>query len=210
MATTARDIIVIGFSAGGLGPLTAIVRALPGDLAAALFVVHHFPPGATSELPRILSRAGVLKAETAREEEPIRHGRIYLAPSDRHLLVRRDHVSLGDGPRENGHRPAIDPLFRSAAKAYGPRAVGLLLSGSLDDGTAGLAVLKRHGGVAIVQEPGEVAYPGMIRSALRHLPVDHVVPAIQIPGLLVRLACGTLPLSSEPVADHREWHDASS
>jgi two-component system chemotaxis response regulator CheB len=138
-----RDIIVVGASAGGVETLSALVRALPAGLPASLFVVCHFPSDQTSTLPRILSRAGPLPASHARDGEPIRPGQIYVAPPDFHLKLRPGTVRLDHGPRENRHRPAIDPLFRTAARAYGPRVVGVVLSGTLSDGVAGLLAVRQ-------------------------------------------------------------------
>lgn len=183
-----RDIIVIGASAGGLEALKRLVRDLPQDLPAALFVVVHI--GARrSTLPAILSAAGPLPAAWARDGEPIRPGRIHVAPPDHHLLVEPGRMRLSRGPRENRTRPALDPLFRSAALAYGPRVAGVVLSGALNDGTAGLAEIKRHGGASLVQEPEDAKFPGMPRSALRHTEVDHRAPAAALGSVLARLAC---------------------
>jgi two-component system chemotaxis response regulator CheB len=183
-----RDIIVIGFSAGGVEALVRLVSGLPGDLPAALLVVHHFPAESVSTLPSILRRAGELPAFHPRHGQAISPERIYVAPPGRHMLVVDGQIHLTRGPRENGHRPAIDPLFRTAARAYGPRVIGVLLSGGLDDGTAGLVAVKRLGGVAVVQDPEDALYPSMPRSALQRVPVDHVLPAEEIAPLLTRLA----------------------
>ena len=140
-----RDIIVIGASAGGVEALVDLVRGLPANLPAAVFVVMHFPAQSPSAMPQILTRAGPLPAAHARHGEVIRPGRIYVAVPDHHLIVHREVVHLVRGPQENRCRPAIDPLFRSAAVAYGPRVIGVILSGSLYDGTVGLLAIKRHG-----------------------------------------------------------------
>jgi two-component system chemotaxis response regulator CheB len=187
---TKRDIVVIGFSAGGLDPLVDIVGALHADLPAALFVVHHFPRHLVSALPGILDRLHTVRASLARDGEPIQPGRIYVGPSDEHLIVNRGFVRLGQEEAEGVHRPAIDVLFGSAASAYGARVIGVLLSGALDDGTAGLAQIREAGGVTIVQEPSEARFAGMGLSALRNLPVDHVVAHSEIPELIARLCAG--------------------
>lgn len=169
-----RDIIVIGASAGGVEALREVTRGLPADLPAAVFVVLHTPIHGTSALPRILNRYGSLPAAHARDGEAIYPGRIYVAPPNNHLLLKRGYIRLVLGPRENGHRPAIDPLFRTAARAYRSRVVGVVLSGALDDGTAGLAVVKQEGGVAVVQDP---------ESALRLLrPIITSYPTLSNPS----------------------------
>ena len=183
-----RDIVVIGASAGGVEALRALVRELPADLPAAIFVVMHMPPYAASQLPEILRRSGPLPADQARDGDLITPGRIWVAPPDRHLLVRRGRIELSRGPRENHVRPAIDPLFRSAARAYGPRVIGVVMSGALYDGTAGLLAIKSRGGIAIVQDPADAAVESMPRSAMRIVAVDHVLPAPAIAAKLSELA----------------------
>ncbi len=182
-----RDIIVVGASAGGIQALTTLVSGLPNDFPAAVFVVVHIPPYAVSRLPEILCRAGSLPAAHARQGEAIEPGRIYVAPPDRHLLVRQDWVDLTRGPRENHSRPAIDPLFRTAARAYGPRVIGVVLSGALYDGSTGLMAIKTRGGVAVVQDPEEAAFAGMPRSALRMVSADHVLPVAGMAAVLIDL-----------------------
>jgi two-component system chemotaxis response regulator CheB len=183
-----HDIIVIGASAGGLEPLQQIVGDLPPDLPAAIFVVLHFPQGGRSVLPEILNRLRRMSATHPHDGQTIQPGRIYVAPTDHHLLLERGHMRLSRGPRENHSRPAVDPLFRTAALAYGARVVGVLLSGALDDGTAGLAAVHARGGVTIVQDPAEALYPSMPASALEQVPVDHVLPVREIARTLLQLA----------------------
>ena len=185
-----RDIVVVGASAGGVEALVDLAASLPADLPAAVLVVLHVPSTRTSVLPHILNQNGPLRAGHASEGEPIERGRIYVAPPDRHLLVRTGHVHLTLGPPENGHRPAVDPLFRSAARAYGSRVIGVVLSGTLDDGTAGMLAIKAHGGLGVVQGPADARYPGMPGSAAAHATVDHVLTAASMGRLLARLSNG--------------------
>jgi two-component system chemotaxis response regulator CheB len=182
-----RDVIVIGASAGGIEALTTLVRYLPADLGASVFVVLHMAPDQKSVLPRILSSAGKLPAKHARDGEPIVPDRIYVARPDHHLLIHDTHVRVVKGPSENGHRPAIDPLFRTAAYAYGTRVIGIVLSGALDDGTAGLVSIKGRGGLALVQDPNEAIVQMMPRSALENVDIDHVLPMSEMAALLPAL-----------------------
>src|SRR5437764_7543295 len=183
-----HDIVVVGASAGGVEALVTLVRGLPADLPAALFVVLHIPPYGASQLPAILTRHGPLPAAHATHGEAIAPGRIYVAPPDHHLLVRDGHVELTHGPRENGSRPAVDPLFRSAARAHGARVVGIVLSGALGDGSVGMMTIAARGGVTVVQDPEEALFESMPRAALQSVRVDHILPVHQIPALLGRLA----------------------
>lgn len=180
-------VILVGASAGGVGALSELVRGLPADLPAAVFVVLHISPYGKSAMPAILSRAGVLPALHPRDEDPVQEGRIYVAPPDHHLILEDGRVRLSHGPSENAQRPAVDVLFRSGAQSYGRRAVAVVLTGNLDDGTAGLAVVKRHGGIAVVQAPADADYPSMPLSAIENVEVDHVAPLADIPRLLVDL-----------------------
>jgi len=183
-----HDIVVVGTSAGGVEALATLVSTLPPELPAAIFVVLHIPAHSPSFVSDILGRSGLLETVQASDGMEVEHGRIYVAPPDHHMLVERGNVRIVRGPKENRHRPAVDPLFRSAALAYGPRVVGVILTGALDDGTAGLLAVKRHSGIAIVQDPDEAIYPGMPLSALEHVQVDHILPLAAIGPLLVRLA----------------------
>jgi two-component system chemotaxis response regulator CheB len=182
-----RDIIVVGTSAGGVETLRRLVHGLPPGFPAALFVVCHFPANARSRLPEILSRAGPLLATHAQDDEPIRAGHIYVAPPDFHMILSPGRVRLTRGPRENHHRPAIDPLFRSAARVFGPRVIGIILSGSLSDGTAGLLAVRAAGGVAIVQGPRDAEVPSMPQHAGTTAGADHVLAVSAIPPVLVQL-----------------------
>lgn len=182
-----HDIICIGASAGGVGALVKLVRDLPADIPAAFFVVLHIPPQSHSMLPDILSRSGKLPATHPEDYTPIEHGHIYVAPPDHHLILERGHIRIIRGPKENRHRPAVDVLFRSAASVYGPRTVGVVLTGALDDGTAGLLAIKRCSGTAIVQDPADASYPDMPRSAIANVAVDYVLPLATIAHEIVKL-----------------------
>ncbi len=196
-----RDIVVVGFSAGGIEPLLRLVEALPADFPGAVFVVHHFPPQSVSALPNILQRASTLVVVQAVDGDAIVPGRICVARPDQHLVLTGGRIRCTNGPREQGHRPAIDPLFRSAARTFGPRVVGVILSGTLDDGTVGMIEIKARGGLALVQEPEEAAYPGMVMSALRSAAVDHVAPARELAAILDRVARDEEPGQDPPLLD---------
>lgn len=183
-----HDIIVLGASTGGVEALSRLVAELPKDLPAAVFVVLHIPRHGKSHLPEILSRVGRLPAVHPRDGAAIAHGRIYIAPPDFHLLVMPGRVRVVRGPTENRHRPAVDTLFRSAARAYGARVTGVVLTGALDDGTAGLRAIKRHGGMAIVQDPADAMIPSMPESALEFVSVDYCLPLTGIAPRLIQLA----------------------
>lgn len=184
----ARDVVTIGASSGGVEALMGLAGGLPEDLPAAVLVVLHFPQGTPSALPRLLSRSGPLPASHPEDGDRIVNGRVYVAPPGLHMLVEDGLVRLARGPKENYHRPAVDPLFRSAAVAYGPRVVGVVLTGARDDGTAGLSAIKRRGGVAVVQDPDDALFRQMPESALRYVDVDHRAPVGEIPALLARLS----------------------
>lgn len=197
------NVVVVGASAGGVEALTKLVAQLPPDLSAALFVVLHISAHSTSVLPEILTRAGVLKATHAEDGEVIEPGRIYVAPPDRHLLIESGQVKVVRGPRENGHRPAIDPLFRTAARTYGPQVIGVVLSGVLDDGTAGLCAIKQRGGIGLVQHPDEAMFDGMVRSAIENVEVDAILPVSDIAAELVRLATQPLEVPEIPLGSEK-------
>lgn len=182
-----RDIVVVGGSAGGIEALQRLLEALPMSLPAAVFVVVHTHPTSPGYLPQILTRAGSLPAAHAEDGEPVVSGRIYVAPPDHHLLIEDGHVRLTKGPKENRSRPAVDTLFRSAAYFHGPRVIGVILSGMLDDGTAGLWTVKDRGGCALVQEPEDAQFSSMPESALRHVQVDERLPAAELGPALARL-----------------------
>jgi two-component system, chemotaxis family, protein-glutamate methylesterase/glutaminase len=185
---SAHDIIVVGTSAGGVEALQILLRGLPSDLPAAVFIVLRLSPMEPSFLDEILSRAGPLPVTHAVDGEPITSGLIYVASPDHHLLVEREHVRVTRGPKENRFRPAVDVLFRSAAYAYGPRVIGVILTGALDDGTAGLWAVKDRGGLAVVQDPQDAFHDSMPKSALQHVAVDYCLPLAKLAAILVWLA----------------------
>lgn len=192
-----RNIIVIGASAGGFDAIKKLVGDLPKDFEASLFVVWHISPDIRGVLPQVLNRAGTLHAAHAYDSEAIAPNRIYVAPPDRHLLIEEGRVRVTRGPKENRFRPAVDPLFRSAAYTYGNRVIGVILSGALDDGTAGLWTIKHRGGIAIVQDPLDAEVPSMPENAMREVAIDYSVPVSEMADLLVRL-------SQEVVAERSE------
>ena len=191
-----RDIVLIGASAGGVQALVQLVGGLPSDFPAAVFIVLHVSPYGRSAMPIILSRAGGLPASHAVDGEPVEMGHVYVAPPDHHLVLQDGLVRLSRAPTENAQRPAIDVLFRTAAQAYGRRAIAVVLTGNLDDGTAGLAVVKRHGGTAVVQDPQDADYSSMPQSAIANVEVDYVLPLAGVAPLLAELI--REPLVEEP------------
>lgn len=194
----AKRIVVIGCSSGGIEALRTIVQGLPASFGAPICVVLHTSPESPGILHAILARAGQLPAVAATTGLRIRDGHIYVAPPDQHLLVEPGVIGLSKGPRENRFRPAIDPLFRSAAQVYGAGAIGVVLTGNLDDGTSGLWTIKQLGGTAIVQDPRDALFPSMPLSALQQVEVDYVVPVQEIAPLLVRLLETPAGGSQEP------------
>lgn len=188
-----RDLVVIGASAGGVEALQQILRQLSPDFDAAVLIVLHTSNHAGSVLPRILERAGTLPVSQPADGETIQHGHVYVAPPDYHMIVEGDLIRVIQGPRENLHRPAIDPLFRSAAAAYGQRAIGVILTGALDDGTSGLMVLAARGGTAIVQDPQSAMFASMPASALEQVPEAEVLPLPDIAARLEELVGEALP-----------------
>ena len=182
------SIIVIGTSSGGLDALTRLIAQLPKDFAAPIFVVQHMSPDSNGEaLRRALNQTGNLVCEEAKDNAVFKNGRVYVAPPDHHLMVGKGKLLVTKGARENRSRPGIDPLFRSAAVAYRSKVIGVILTGYLDDGTAGMIAIQRCGGVCVVQDPLDAAYPEMPQSVLKHVKVDHVVPIAELGALLVKL-----------------------
>jgi two-component system, chemotaxis family, protein-glutamate methylesterase/glutaminase len=182
-----HDLIVLGSSAGGIKALSTILSKLSSDIQAAIFIVQHLSPNSPKVLPRILEDVSSLSASHPKDGEKFQVGKIYIAEPDYHLLIERERVRVVRGPQENRFRPAIDALFRSAARTYGPRVLGVLLTGNLDDGTVGLQAIKKRGGVTIVQDPKESDYPSMPLNAMKYVSIDHCLPLSEIAPLLLRL-----------------------
>lgn len=196
MSPFRRDLVVVGASAGGVEALRTVMSALPADFPGAVLVTMHLSAGTQSALARILDRAGPLPARPARHGAPIEPGTVYVAPPDRHLLTDDGVLVLTQGPTENGHRPAINATFRSAALTGGPKVIGVVLSGVLDDGAAGLRAIVDRGGVAVVQDPADALYGGMPMNALSVVDTEHVVRAAEIGALLDKL----VRMPAEPAA----------
>jgi two-component system chemotaxis response regulator CheB len=196
-----HDILVIGASSGGVKAMLQLVAALPRDLEAAVFVVVHLRAEFASRLPEMLARTGPLPATHAVHGEKIVAGRIYVAPPDNHLMVAPGIVQVVRGPRENGHRPAVDALFRTASAAYGSRVIGVVLTGTMDCGTAGLLSIKARGGLAVVQDPDDAEFSAMPRNALAHVQADRVAPLQALPDVLARLVAEPSVTAAGPVQD---------
>ena len=199
-AATGHDLIVVGASAGGIPALSTLFASLPADLPATILVVFHLAPDSGALLPRMLGNASALPVSIAEDRAPLLHGEVRVAPAGRHLLVEAGVMRVVRGPRENRFRPAIDPLFRSAAWAYGPRVIGVLVSGMLNDGSAGLWAIKTCGGIAVVQDPSDALYSDMPQHALDSLPVDHCLPVAAMGALLADLSRQPAPLSVDSSA----------
>jgi two-component system chemotaxis response regulator CheB len=183
-----REVVTVGASAGGVGALSRLVESLPAGLPASVFVVLHMPEESSSFLHGILARAGPLPAVRAENGQPIEPGRIYVATPGHHLLLERGRTCVVTGPRENGHRPAIDVLFRSAAQCYDGRVIGVLLTGNGDDGVAGLRAIREAGGLVLVQDPDEATFDGMPRSAMQSVHVDGVLPLSELAQVIAEEA----------------------
>lgn len=200
-----RDIIVVGTSAGGVEALLSFVKSLPPRLQATVFVVLHLSPFSDSNLPHILSRSGSLPAEHAKDGDKIERGKIYVAPPDHHLILEKGNkIAVKKGPKENRFRPSVDALFRSAALVHGPRVIGVVLSGLLDDGTSGMWNIKQHGGITIVQNPDDALFPSMPQNVMQYMDVDHVLPASGIGSLLTMLSAEKAPKRPDRTKEEME------
>ncbi len=197
--TEISRLIVIGASAGGMDALKKLVAQIPADFPAPIFIVNHMGAHTTGEaLVKVLNENGSLPCEHGRDQEVFKSGHIYLAPSDQHMLIVKDKILITKGARENRSRPAIDPLFRSAAVAYSNRVIGVILTGYLDDGTSGMMAINRCGGLCIAQDPEDASYPDMPQSVIANVGVDYCLPVSEIGVLLADLVTRELP-ESKPV-----------
>jgi two-component system chemotaxis response regulator CheB len=206
-STVQRDLIVIGASAGGVEALQALARKLPADLAASVLMVLHFMPSAPSFLHAILTRAGNLPATQAHDGEPLQRGHIYVARPGYHLQVRDSSILLSSELPESGHRPAIDSLFLSAARARGSRTIGVVLTGTLDDGAEGLRLIKDHGGATVVQDPADAMFSDMPRSAIDHVEPDRIVPLDDLSETLTELLVASPRLEGGAAPESNLWHE---
>lgn len=189
-----RDVVAIGGSAGAVEALRSLTKSFPAEFPAAVLVTIHLASEYRSCLDEVLSRAGPLSAVFAKDGEPVRKGHMYIAPPDRHMLMIGDRIVLGFGSRENNVRPAIDPMMRSVAACCGPRAIGVVLTGTLNDGASGLWAIDQCGGITVVQDPSDAAFSDMPMNAMNRLQPDHVVTLAAMPRLL-------LSLVSQPAGD---------
>ena len=181
-------LIAVGASTGGIRALKIVLAGLPRDLNASVLVVIHLAPSSPGYIPEILGRAGLLRCVHPEQGQKLQGAHVYVAPPDQHMLVDGNGaIRLSRGPKENRSRPAVDPLFRSAALAYGPRTIGVILTGNLDDGTSGLLAIKERGGTTVIQDPADAEAPSMPLSAARHAEIDHKVPLAAVASLLTRL-----------------------
>jgi two-component system chemotaxis response regulator CheB len=203
-----REIVVIGSSAGGVTALKELVASLPKDFRASIFIVQHISPHSPSFLPEILTHAGHLKAVHPQDGEIIQSGQIYVAPPDHHILIEYDQIIVKKGPKENRFRPSIDALFRSAAYSYGPRVIGIVLTGMLNDGTSGMWSIKRLGGLSIIQKPEDALYSSMPDSVLEYVAVDYVVPMSEMADLLNRLTKEDVPVKPELTVEEQNRMEA--
>ena len=198
-----RDrIVVIGTSAGGIEALRVVAAGLPSDFPAPVAIVMHVSPESPRVLHDILNRSGPLYAGPVSSGDLLRPGHIYIPPPDMHLLIEPGRVRLTRGPKENRFRPPIDPLFRTAAQVYGPAAIGVILTGNLDDGTAGLWAIKTLGGTTVVQDPADAMFPSMPETAARYVEVDHCVRLVDVAPLLVRLTAAPVEDYAVAVPEH--------
>ena len=188
-----KDIIVIGASAGGLNALRELVKRLPADFAASIFIVQHISPSSPSYLPQILNRDSAVECLHPKDGQQIEKGKVYIAVPDHHLLIEKNKILVKKGPKENRFRPSVDALFRSAAYNFGTRTIGIILSGLLDDGTSGLWSVRRLGGTTIVQSPDDALYPDMPVNALEYVDADHILPVKEIGPAIVRLSAEAAP-----------------
>jgi two-component system, chemotaxis family, protein-glutamate methylesterase/glutaminase len=202
-----RDTIVVGASAGGVEALRILFGGLPADFPARVLVVLHVPPSGVNALASVLARSSAMRVKGATNRDRLEPGVVLVARPDHHLVVVDDECLLTRGPRENGHRPAIDVLFRSAADALGPRTIGVILSGALDDGSDGLRAIRARGGIGVVQDPDDAQHSGMPNSAIRAAAPEYVLPVDAMPALLMKLIGAEVSDPSNGVAAPIETPD---
>jgi two-component system chemotaxis response regulator CheB len=200
-------IIVVGASAGGVEALRELVAGFPPDLGAAVYIILHTSDRGASAMPAILRRKSTLPVSFGEHGLPIEAGQVIVAPPGHHLVITEDHIELTHGPKENGLRPAADTSLRSAARSHGERVVGVILSGTLDDGTAGAAAVRRQGGRVVVQDPDEALYDGMPRSVIAQLTPDHVLPVAKIGATLGALVEELVERPANPGESHNPGHE---
>lgn len=189
MQELGHDIIVIGTSAGGMEAICALIKELPDNLPAAIFIIQHLSQDSSSDyLVKRMAKQTSLKVKVAEHDEVFQKGVIYMVPADRHMLLTSKRILVVKGPRENQFRPAVDPLFRSAAAYHGSKVIGVILTGMMSDGTAGMEAVKRSGGITVVQDPDDAEHPDMPRNAMRKVTIDYVVPVREMGVLLYNLS----------------------
>ncbi|PWT73085.1 MAG: chemotaxis protein CheB [Bacteroidetes bacterium] len=198
-----KHLIVMGASAGGFEALKTIVKDLPSDFETPILIVWHMSPDVRGILPQVFNNLGEIYAAHAYDKEELKPHRIYVAPPDYHMLLDDGKIRVSHGPKENRFRPAVDPLFRSAAYSYGKRVIGVILSGGMDDGVAGLWTIKHYGGTTVIQDPKEAEVPSMPQNASTQVKIDYSVPSFKITELLVKLSKRPITQTNDIMKDEQ-------